>query len=222
MELASVTGLRYDGGMNPKDVKTHRIVRLKMNLDWIKPSIWRRIEVPADAPLTLLHEAVQAAMLFEDYHLFAFETGPRRHETRYAIPDPDGDFTPTMDARRVRLAELVDAGIERFTYTYDFGDDWRHTIVVEAIAQADPSLRYPSFLKGANRAPPEDVGGLPGFEHFLAAMADPSHPEHGELTSWYGRPFDPKDISEDEINRRMVKLAKPKNKKHGAAKSKLH
>lgn len=218
MELASATGLSYDGGMSPQDLKTGRIVRLKVTLDWIKPSIWRRIEVPADAPLTFLHEAIQAAMLFENYHLFAFEAGPRRHETRYAIPDPDGDFTPTMDVRRVRLAELIDAGIERFTYTYDFGDDWLHTIVVEDIAQADPSLGYPRFLTGTNRAPPEDVGGVPGFEHFLAVMADPAHPEHGDLTSWYGRPFDPKDISEAEINRRLGKLAKSRTNKRSAKK----
>lgn len=201
----------------------NQIVRLKVTLDWIKPAIWRRIEMPLNAPLTMLHGAIQAAMLFENYHLFAFEAGPRRHETRYAIPDPDGDFTPTIDARRAAISDIVASGIQRFIYTYDFGDDWRHTIVVEAIEQADPQVVYPRFVKGANRAPPEDVGGFPGFEHFLDIMADPAHPEHKDIAAWYGRKFDPKDISETEIQRRFKKLAKPKTQNpKTATRSKLH
>lgn len=187
-----------------------QIVRLKVTLDWIKPQIWRRFEVPVDAPLIILHESIQAAMLFENYHLFAFEAGSKRHETRYAIPDPEGDFKPTLDARLVPISQLLDAGIERFTYTYDFGDNWQHTIMVEAAAQAEPSLTYPRFLTGANRAPPEDVGGVPGFEHFLTVMANPADPEYGDMVAWHGRRFDPKDISETQIASRFKKLAKRK------------
>ncbi len=150
-------------------------------------------------------------MLFENYHLFAFEAGSRAHATPYAIPDPDGDCTPTRDARRVPLSQIVEAGIKSFIYTYDFGDDWRHIILVEAVADADPALTYPRFVAGANRAPPEDVGGAPGFEHFLEVMADPAHPEHNDHSTWYGHRFNPKDISEAEIASRFNKLAKPQN-----------
>lgn len=211
--------------MNIDPSSASQIARLKVTLDWIKPAIWRRIDMPLNAPLVLLHEAIQAAMLFENYHLFAFEAGPRRHETRYAIPDPDGDFTPTRDARRATLSDIVGSGIQRFIYTYDFGDDWRHTIVVEAIEQADPQAVYPRFVKGANRAPPEDIGGFPGFEHFLNVMGDPAHPEHQDIATWYGREFDPKDISENEIQRRFKKLANPKttkSKSQTVPRSKLH
>lgn len=208
--------------MNREPSSANQIVRLKVTLDWIKPAIWRRIEVPLDAPLVLLHEAIQAAMLFENYHLFAFEAGPRRREARYAIPDPDGDFTPTIDVRRATISDIVGSGIQRFIYTYDFGDDWRHTIVVEAIEQTDPEAAYPRFLAGANRAPPEDVGGFPGFEQFLDVMADPKHPEHKDIAAWYGRKFDPKDISETEIQRRFKKLQKAKTKPRAASSPKLH
>lgn len=185
-----------------------RIAHLKVTLEYSGPVIWRRIEVPLTASLQALHEVIQAVMLFENYHLFEFVTGKRGSETRYAIPNPDGDFTETIDARKITLGQLTEAGVTRLIYTYDFGDDWRHTILVESVTSADPALDYPRFIEGANRAPPEDVGGQPGFEHFLNVMADPAHPEHADIKQWYGRTFNPKDIAEAKIAVRIRKLAK--------------
>ena len=195
--------------MNPEDALADRIARLKITLDYSEPVIVRRIEVPLTSTLHALHEVIQAVMLFENYHLFQFDVGPRGHETHYGIPDPDG-FVEVIDARHATLDQLIDAKVIKFTYTYDFGDDWRHTATVEAIMLADPELIYPRFIDGARRAPPEDVGGQPGFEHFLTVMADPGHPEHDDIKQWYGRAFDPDDISETKIAARMAKLNKRK------------
>ncbi|MGB8313902.1 MAG: plasmid pRiA4b ORF-3 family protein [Aestuariivirga sp.] len=201
---------------------SNQIVRLKITLDDIKPAIWRRVEVPLTTSLLALHEVIQAVMLFENYHLFDFATGTRGAETRYIIPDPnddfaDDDFGDTMDASKTELGTLIEVGIKRLTYAYDFGDNWQHTILIEAVAAADPTIIYPRFIEGANRAPPEDVGGIHGFENFLNVMAKPKHPEHAEIKQWYGRTFDPKDIAEAEITTRIAKLAKRKNTKKSAA-----
>lgn len=198
--------------MNPVEVLDDRIARLKITLDYSKPVITRRIEVRLKATLYTLHEAIQAVMLFENYHLFRFDVGPRGHETGYGMPDPDG-FMEVIDAKHATLDQLIDAKINKFTYTYDFGDDWRHTILVEAVAPADQAFTYPRFIDGARRAPPEDVGGEPGFEHFLAVMADTLDPEHANLKQWYGRRFDPNDISETVIATRLKKLATRKSPK---------
>ena len=169
--------------------------------------------------LYTLHEAIQAVMLFESYHLFRFDLGPRGHETHYGIPDPDG-FMDVIDAKHATLDQLIDAKIKKFTYTYDFGDDWRHTIAVEAVTPADPALTYPRFIDGARRAPPEDVGGQSGFENFLSVTADPKHPEYADLKRWYGRAFNPDDIAEPQITARMAKLTKRKqSRKVATAKS---
>jgi hypothetical protein len=87
-------------------------------------------------------------------------------------------------------------------------------VTVETVTSVDPVLVYPHFIDGARRAPPEDVGGEPGFEHFLIVMADPNHPEHADLKRWYGANFDPTDISETKIVARLTKIAnrKPKTK----------
>ncbi len=207
--------------MKPTQTSSNQIVRLKITLNDIKPVIWRRVEVPLTTSLLALHGVIQAVMLFENYHLFDFVTGTRGAETRYTISDPhddlaDDDFGDTMDASKTELGQLIEAGVKRLTYTYDFGDNWEHTILIEAVAAADPTLSYPRFIEGANRAPPEDVGGIPGFENFLSVMAKPKHPEHADIKQWYGRTFDPKDIAEAEITTRIAKLAKRQGPKKSA------
>lgn len=180
-----------------------RIARLHIQLNDIEPVIWRRVEVPLTTTLKALHAVIQAIMLFEDYHLFQFEIGDRH----YGYPDPEwGD--DMRDARNIRLGAILARGETRFTYTYDFGDDWRHTIAVEEVVAADPMADYPRFVDGARCAPPEDVGGLPGFEEFLMVMADPADPEHDNIMTWYGRRFEPDDISPAIINQRLGKLAR--------------
>ncbi|MFN4212096.1 MAG: plasmid pRiA4b ORF-3 family protein, partial [Devosia sp.] len=180
-----------------------RIARLHIQLDDVEPAIWRRVEVPLTSTLKAVHAVIQAAMLFEDYHLFQFEIGDRR----YGYPDPDwGD--EMRDARYIRLSAILARGETRFTYTYDFGDDWRHSVVVEEVAAADPMVDYPRFVDGARRAPPEDVGGPPGFEEFLDAMADTKHPEHDSVMTWYGRAFEPDNVGLDAITARLAKLAR--------------
>lgn len=184
----------------------NRIARLKIELDDWRPIVWRRVEVPLTASLKALHNVIQAAMPFDDCHLFEF----RADGKHYAIPDPEWDSLRdrTFSARTTKLGALIDRGVTQLSYTYDFGDDWRHTVNVETVFAADPGADYPRYIDGARRGPPEDVGGIPGFELFLDAMADPDHEQHDELMRWHGRPFDPERIDEPDIQLRIVKLAK--------------
>ncbi|MFN7399148.1 MAG: plasmid pRiA4b ORF-3 family protein [Sandaracinobacter sp.] len=184
---------------------TDQIVRLHITLEDIEPAIWRRVELPLANSLKTLHLAIQAAMLFENCHMFRFDVG----DASYGIPMKDDWMDPpTRDAGNIRLAKLVERGITSIRYTYDFGDDWGHRVEIEGVFTADPEREYPRFVDGERRAPPEDVGGLPGFEGFLDAMTKPRHPNRKAMLEWYGRPFDPLDISADDINARMAKLAK--------------
>jgi len=187
-----------------------RIVRLKVELDFMSPIIWRRIELLLTATLRQLHEAIQAAMLFENYHLFEFRIEFDGEMRRYAIPDPDDNLygIKTYDARNLRLGAIADRGVTTFSYVYDFGDDWRHTISIESIDAADPEREYPRYVEGERRAPPEDVGGIPGFEGFLEAMGRQRHPERKRLIEWYGQTFDPRDLGLEQVQERFSKLAR--------------
>jgi hypothetical protein len=97
-----------------------------------------------------------------------------------------------------------------FTYTYDFGDDWVHDLVVEEVAPPEAGVSYPCVLDGARACPPEDVGGTPGYENFLHAIRDRKHPEHEDMMEWIGGRFDPEKFDVAKANRRLRLLFAPK------------
>ena len=187
---------------------TETIARLHIALADTDPLVWRRVEFPIDANLKLLHDTIQGAMGWLDYHLWEFGAGNRR----YGLPDPDWPDEELAAARNVKLAALLDRGLRQLDYIYDMGDSWEHVITVEAVEPGQPDVKYPRYLAGARRAPPEDVGGVPGFDQFLEAIADPKHPEHRQATGWhrecYGEDFDPGRIDELAAKLRIGEIAK--------------
>lgn len=188
-----------------QSVSTEQIARLRITLEGIEPAIWRQVEVSLTATLKALHDVIQASLGWEGYHLHLFEVG----EERYGVPDPEWDSVrPIRSEKAMRLAKLIERRIERLGYTYDFGDDWRHEIAVEAVGAGDPTAEYPRFLSGARRAPPEDVGGVPGYKEFVRAITRPRHREHKAMLTWHGGPYDPDDIGEAEIVAALGKLAR--------------
>jgi len=187
---------------------TETIARLHIALADTDPLIWRRVEVPLDASLKMLHDVIQAAMGWLDYHLWEFEAGDRR----YGLPDPDWPDDELSAAKNAKLKTLIDRGVRQILYTYDMGDNWEHIITLEVIEDGQAGTKYPRYVEGEHRAPPEDCGGTPGFEAFLEAVTDPSHPEHEDATEWhqgcYGKPFDPDEIDERDAKLRIGAIAK--------------
>ena len=173
------------------------VARIRIELRDLEPKIWRRIDVPLSSTLAALHDIVQASFGWQDYHLYEFAFGGRV----YGVPTDEDAFSDrkVCKAASIRLKTLIERGADRFLYVYDFGDDWRHDVIVEEVRDGDEDTEYPAFVDGARRAPPEDVGGSCGFMEFLEAVLDASHEEHGRMTEWYGGPFDPQEIDEREI-----------------------
>ncbi|MEP6474426.1 MAG: plasmid pRiA4b ORF-3 family protein [Gemmatimonadota bacterium] len=172
-----------------------RIYRLKVSLRDIKPPIWRKLEVPAELSLGQLHRVLQIAMGWTDTHLHQFEHDGVWYGARGAGADME-----VQNEQRTRLAELIQRPKERLRYEYDFGDGWEHDIVLEAVVDSTPGVRYPRVINGARACPPEDVGGPPGYQLFLEAIADPRHPEHREFMEWCGGRFDAVAFHLEEIN----------------------
>ncbi len=187
---------------------TETVARLHIRLADTDPAIWRRIDMPVDASLKMLHDSIQAAMGWLDYHLWHFEAGDRR----YGVPDPEWPDDRLHAARTTKLKTLIDRGITTFDYTYDMGDDWHHIITIEDIRTGDANVKYPRYVNGERRAPPEDCGGTPGFETFLDAITNPKHPEHAEVLQWhhgcYGHAFEPETIDERQVQWYIAQIAK--------------
>lgn len=178
--------------------------KLRVTLIDLHPAPWREIDVPLSMTFKGLHDTIQAAFLWFDSHLWEFEFAGRR----YGLPfDEDFGGDKVYNANTTRLTKLRDRGISEFLYTYDMGDNWEHHIEVLDLFEAPKGARLPAFLTGQWRTPPEDVGGVPGFEMFLEAISDPAHEDHDHLTDWYGRPFSREDIEPDIVKIQIARLA---------------
>jgi hypothetical protein len=178
---------------------TGRIFQLKVTLQNIEPPVWRRVLVDASSTLDQVHEVIQAAFGWWNSHLHDFEIDG----TRYGVPDPDDDWgPPTVDERRIRLDSVVTAG-STFDYLYDFGDGWSHRVTVEKVLPAETGTTVPACIGGRRARPPEDCGGPWGYQHLLEALADPTHPEHRDLTDWLGAPFDPEAFDPADFARHL-------------------
>ena len=164
------------------------------------PPVWRRLLVPATIRLDRLDHVIQAAMGWTNSHLHMFI-----HRTgRYGIPDPD---FPLHDERRATLRDLASRQGDTFGYEYDFGDSWEHEIILEDLVAAEPGGRYPACVAGGGACPPEDCGGIPGYQELIDSLADPDHPEHDEMLRWLGiargSDFDPARFDAHDANRRI-------------------
>ena len=138
--------------------------RVKVTLYGAKPPVWRRLEIPSAMPLNLVHAVLQAAFGWYDYHLRVFETVCGQ----FGSPDHDDDVADQRDETAATLAQVAGAERVKVVYSYDFGDDWRHDIVVEKIIPAEPGVAYPRCTGGRRDAPPEDCGGIWVFNEQFA------------------------------------------------------
>jgi hypothetical protein len=173
---------------------------LKVTLEGIRPPIWRRFVVPAGISLAQLHRVLQVVMGWTDSHLHQFERG----RVIYGLPDPEfgGHYE---DERRTRLDAVLQREADWMTYDYDFGDSWTHRVVLEGVEAAD-SARSAVILAGKRACPPEDCGGVWGYERVVSAAQDPNHPEHPEVREWLGGEFDPAAFDLAAINRALRRV----------------
>ena len=176
-----------------------REYQLLVELSEIKPRIWRRLIVADTTPLPLLHRMLQVAFGWQDYHLHDFKIG----SLRFGVPDKDFP-PPPIDERRVRLYQIAYEPGDRFLYTYDFGDSWHHEAHLEDLRAAEEPRR-PRCMEGQRASPPEDCGGVEGYERLVAALGDPKDAEHDDIEQWADG-WDPERLDLDVINRRLARL----------------
>jgi hypothetical protein len=178
------------------------VYQFKISLQGIKPSIWRRIQVPADYSFWDLHVAIQDAMGWEDYHLHEFEFRDSDLQTplRIGIPDDDFDWSRDTPAEwEVKIPDYFTENNRSAKYLYDFGDGWLHRIKFEKVESSIPTRVYPICLEGERACPPEDIGGTGGYESFLKIIQDPKHHEYERMLEWVGGEFDPEKFEAEKV-----------------------
>jgi len=150
-------------------VKYLKIYQFKIVLLDTKPVVWRRIQVPESFTFWDLHCAIQDSMGWLDYHLHCFVITDSKTGDRLEIgipPDEDDDLgeTETIAGWNEKIADWFTIDNSRAKYTYDFGDDWEHEVVLEAILPRSKDVKYPVCIDGKRACPPEDCGSYPGYE----------------------------------------------------------
>ena len=184
------------------DFDARRLWQVTIAVADIEPAIWRRLLLPEDLNFAQLHEVIQAAFGWTDSHLHHFIVGG----LVVGAPEFDDDGYnrhQTFNASEVFLRDLLihDLDAAKILYEYDFGDGWRHWITFDSQLTEQPGETYPQIVDGRRSAPPEDVGGPPGYERFLEAWRDPEHPEHKAMRTWAGRAFDPEAFDRDKTQK---------------------
>lgn len=179
------------------------IYQLKITLRGITPKIWRRIWVPSTMSLPRLHRVIQAAMGWWDCHLHQFVADG----VCYGEPDPDFELD-IKNERSVKLSRLLKNEGDKIIYEYDFGDDWEHEIRLEEKLPFDNQISLPVCLAGDRACPPEDCGGVWGYQNLLEIIMDPHHEEYEQTLTWLDGGFGPENFNIDEVNDRLSRLAR--------------
>ena len=185
-----------------KDQFSKKIYQFKVVLRKLDPPVWRRIQVPESYTFWDLHVAIQDAMGWLDYHLHEFEMPNPTTGDRDRIGIPSDEFVPELEwlaGWEIPMSAYFSPQNPEAIYTYDFGDDWQHSVTLERILPRDPNVDYPRCLSGERACPPEDCGGVYGYEGFLEAIQDPQHAEHHAMLEWVGGSFDPEHFRPDEV-----------------------
>jgi hypothetical protein len=169
------------------------VCQLKVTLRGIRPAIWRRLVVSADTTLTRLHRVLQIAMGWQDSHMHEFRVDDRR---------PAGLGSAQM-GRSARIGDVLTEMSSSLTYTYDLGDGWEHSIVLEKRFSGGDDTEYPVCLGGQQAGPPEDCGGVPGYYDLLEVLQNPADERYEEMRKWIGEDFDPRAFSVEAVNRQL-------------------
>lgn len=155
-----------------------------------EPKVWRKVIVPADFTFEEFHFVIQISFGWEFSHLFFFSPKGYQSKPMIEMIDDDDEFfemldDDSMDAETTILSDIFIKEKQKFTYLYDFGDDWKHQITLEKIFKEDENEK-PILINGEGACPPEDCGGPWGYHSLKEVLANKKHPDHKEMKEWLG------------------------------------
>jgi len=183
-------------------VKTefNQVYQFKISLKGIRPPIWREIQVPETYTFWDFHVAIQDAMGWQDYHLHEFELLKSSTGSKMNIGIPDEDFgRKVLPGWTQKIADYFSSENRAASYLYDFGDDWEHQIELQKIIPKKRGMSYPVCTNGKRACPPEDCGGIWGYEDLLEIIKDPTHEEYEGMMEWLGGEFDPEHFEVKKV-----------------------
>ncbi len=171
---------------------------LEITLACTEPPVWRRIQVPASITLADLHTVIQFCMGWQDMHMHQFQAGQNFYGPQMV---DDYNENLVLDESRLQLLKLERELLQGMLYTYDFGDNWEHVIMLEKVILESEGEPLPILIDGGRACPPEDIGGVPGYLSFLETLGGAGDEENEDMPYMADRTtYDPDLVPVDAIN----------------------
>ncbi len=178
------------------------IARLCIEIDDVTPRVARVVDVPVDIRLDDLHFVLQIAVGWQNGHPFEFRAG----DTVWGSQDCDAERNP-LPPEQATLADILALG-DTFKYDYVLGEDWQHTVRLDARGAAEPGVSYPHLTRAEGRCPPADIGGPVGYEIYLRTIADPASVNHDEMLDFDAPDFDPHAVDAAMLRKNLAELSR--------------
>ena len=194
------------------------VYQFKITLLGTNPPVWRSILIPESYTFYDLHCAIQDAMGWEDCHLHGFDI---KYEPPIKIPiprsmsmihvecpyaEPDIEENEPLYTTEIQIKEYFKKENDKIMYVYDYGDGWRHEVLLEKIMAKDSKAKYPICVDGQLSCPPEDCGSIPGYYECIDALKNNDDSE-GKLTwlgDWMPDNFDPAKVKFKDPRKRFL------------------
>lgn len=171
------------------DIMDVELYQLNIQLALEGHKIWRRVQIPANYSFRSLHNLIQIVFDWQNYHLHEFSVVRKDNKNLKIVMD---DAPEIMESANLSQNEIIQERFVSLTdifslhpeiiYEYDFGDSWKHIITLEKSITATSSQA--KLIEGKGERPPEDVGGLHGFNEYLTVINDPTSPEYENMSAW--------------------------------------
>jgi hypothetical protein len=172
------------------------------------PVVWRRLLVPEDISFDEFHMAIQAVFGWDSSHMYQFSAKGWGSKPYYQLLDHYSDSGDERDSEDYLIGEVFKRAGQKYTYIYDFGDDWKHEILLEKTT--GEQVFAPHCIGGEGACPPEDCGGVHGYYRMVDIVNNPSHQEHKEMRGWMGIPkggkWDVNAFDLEAANKRCARL----------------
>jgi hypothetical protein len=154
------------------------IYQLKVTLSGTTRPVWRSMQVPGSMKLCCFHRTLQVVMGWADSHLHQFEKDGKY----WGVPEwHESDRFDLIDESKAQLANVLKTEGDSMAYHYDFGDDWRHEVVLKRIIPQGDVVKIPICYGGRRQCPPEGVGGLSGYKLFEKVLFENNCDDYFDL-----------------------------------------
>jgi len=179
-------------------MRNENVLQFKIMLKGIEPLVWRRIQIAESSTFWDLHAAIQDAMGWQENHGYFFTVKELSTQREAFIgsssTQEDEDILPGW---QFKLQDYLKYSTnEVMLYLYDFTDNWEHFIAFEGSFSKQVGVDYPVCLGGERACPPENIGGVFGYERHLQILFNPRHIFYEETQQLLGA-FEPEyfDVS---------------------------